>query len=220
MTAQALYELAQDDDEKVSEVLTRALSLSSILRQKPVTTWLKYELGGFDADAPLPEYRQKLTGTLVAWMPGQGWIEAPVSNEIRAEVSSFELRTGVRELERSYARNKRTGGQRLDLPDERLAELRERTHLDTRLNMAVPNEAVGQVVEAARVVVRLWAQALLEAGVPGDSKTFDAEHRQLAGTVSERLDEFIAMAAEEAPQRVAASRVQQGGFLSRLFGRA
>jgi len=220
VTAQALFELAQDEDEKVSDVLTRALSLSSILRQKPVTAWLKSELGGFDAEAPLPDYRCKLSGTLVAWMPGQGWIEAPISNEVRAEVSEFELRDGIRELERSHIRNKRTGGQRLDLPENRLAELRQRTNLDTRLNMAVPNEAVGQVIEAARVVVRLWAEALVEAGLYKENNAFEAEDRQLALTVSERLSEFISMAAEEAPQRVAAARVQQGGFLSRLFGRA
>lgn len=218
--AETLCEHARDDQEKISDLLSRAINLSAILRQKSVTSWLKQELGGFDPSTELPVYRQNLHGTLVAWMPGQGWIEAPVSNEMRQEVSEFELRDGIRELERAYARNRRAGGQRLDLSEERVAELQARTQLDTRLNMAVPNEAIGQVLESVRLVVGMWAQSLVDAGLAKESNQLTAEDRQTADELSAKLPEYMDQASEQALERMAAMKTKQGGFLSRMFGRA
>jgi hypothetical protein len=217
--AESLCEHARDDQEAVSDLLSRAISFATILRQKPVTNWLKKELSGFGPEDELPSYRCGLHGTLVAWMPGHGWVEAPISDDMRQQVSEFELRDGIRELERAFQRNRRSGGQRLDLPDARVAELQAKTHLDTRLNMAAPNDAIGQVIESARLVVDLWAQALVDAGLTQEPGQFKPEDRQKADEISAQLPEFMALAAERAPERVASMRGQQGGFLSRMFGR-
>lgn len=218
--AETLSELARDEQERVSDLLSRAINLSTILRQKPMTQWLKQELGGFPEEVDLPCYRRDLHGTLVAWMPGQGWIEAPISNEIRDEVSAFELRAGIRELERAYERNRRSGGQRLDLPEQRVAELQAKTRLDTRLNMAVPNEAIGHVLESVRLVVAQWADALAEAGLAKEAAQFTDDDRKAAVAITERLPEFMAQASAQAVERMAAMKSRQGGFLSRMFGRA
>ncbi|MBA1149072.1 hypothetical protein H0Z60_18640 [Ectothiorhodospiraceae bacterium WFHF3C12] len=218
--AETLCEHARDEQERVSDLLSRAINFAAILRQKPVTNWLKQELGGFAPEADLPCYRQHLHGTLVAWMPGQGWIEAPVSNEMRAEVSEFELREGIRELERAYERNRRSGGQRLDLPEARVQELRAKTQLDTRLNMAVPNDAIGQILESVRLVVGMWAQSLVDAGLTKEPSQFTAEDRQSAEALSAKLTEYMEQASEQAVERMAAMKTKQGGFFSRMFGRA
>ncbi len=210
---------ASQEDVELARVLQRTVLMATALRTKPVTAWLKTELHGYPPDAPLPAYRQGHGATLIAWMPGQGWAAAPISPALASELDGYELRAGIESLERGEAERNPREPPRIDFDDERLNAMQQRIELDARLSLALPPNAVAEVLETVRLTVVAWSDALLDAGVQGDGSVFSDTERGTANEVAERLDEVISEAHEAAQRLVTERQSRRGGFLSRLFGR-
>jgi hypothetical protein len=75
---ESIHAQSHESEAAVSDILSRALLVSSVLGQKNVSAWLKRERDGYSPDEPVPEYRRLRKATLVAKRPGVGWVEAPV----------------------------------------------------------------------------------------------------------------------------------------------
>ncbi|WP_435104993.1 hypothetical protein [Arhodomonas sp. AD133] len=210
---------ASHEDVELARVLQRTVLMATALRTKAVTAWLKSELNGYPPDARLPVYRRGQNATLIAWMPGQGWAAAPISPTLAKELGDYELRTGVEALERDEAKRNPREPPRIEFDDEHLRAMQQRIGLDARLSLALPPNAVAEVLDTVRQTIVAWSDALLEAGVQGDGSVFSDSERHTASEVAEHLDELISEAHETAQRLVAERQNRHGGFLSRLFGR-
>jgi hypothetical protein len=218
---EALYEQARDDDETVTDILTRAVYLSTVLRHKPITDWLKHELRGYEPDETLPVYRCDVPGLLLAWMPGKDWIEAPILESVHQDVARTRIHDGVHELEQTYARTRRHGNYRIDLPQAQQEAIKARTKLDTRLNLALPSRELARILQTLRITVELWTADLMEADLKTDGMTFTAAEREAVMPLAGRLDDYLARATEQAPARAEVMSSGPGtgrSFLRRLFG--
>lgn len=218
---ESIHEQARDDDEAVTAVLTRAVYLATVLRQKRIAEWLKHELRGYEAEDELPHYRRDVRGLLLAWMPGKDWIEAPVLDSIHEEVARTEIRDSAHDVEQTYLRTRRHGNHRVELSEAHQQVLKEKTNLDARLNLALPSQELAQILQTLRITVELWTADLIEAGLESEGMAFSAADREAATPLAERLDDYLARAAEQARPRAAAMSAAAGtggGFLRRLFG--
>lgn len=210
----------RDRDQALEDVLQRAIFLASVLRQKGIGSWLRQELEGFGDDAELPPYRQAINGTLLAWMPANGWVQAPISEQMESDAHSVDARDPAPSLEQQVRRHRRAGGLRLDPDPDREKALRARTQLDTRLAFAVTTHELAVVPEAVREIILLWTTDLLDLGLVGENMVFTRSERESAAHLDENLDDYMTQAAEPARMQADALRAQKGGILSRLFGRA
>lgn len=215
---ETLRQQAEEETVDLNELIGRAALLASVLRQKAVRVWLKQELQGYEPDVQVPSYRTGTDGTLVAMRPGAGWIEAPVTDAVARAAGAYELREGVPEILRDYAKIQKTGGQQLQLSEARQRELKALARLDAEMSLAVPSSAYERVLETVRIGIGLWAAELSARGVVGEGAVFSITEREAAAPVAEQLPQLIAQAAEQAAQQVAATPSQT--LWSRLFGKA
>jgi hypothetical protein len=216
---ESIHAQSHESEAAVSDILSRALLVSSVLGQKNVSAWLKRERDGYSPDEPVPEYRRLRKATLVAKRPGVGWVEAPVTDEVNDALTGFELRQSIAQLEADYAQSQKTGGRRLDLPEERQREIRAQIKLDAQLGLAVPLQAYARALEGVRAAIDLWTAELMQAGIAGQGTSFRREEREAARGVGERLDELLAAAAAEAEKRSVLVTTTGAGLLARLLGR-
>lgn len=216
---ESIHMQTQEPESSVHDIVTRTLFLASVLGQKNVANWLKHERDGYAPDEPVPPYRRLKKAVLVANQPGIGWVEAPITDQVNEAVSNFEFRISIKELEAGLAASHKTGGRRIDLPEERQKELRKLVNLDAQLGLAVPSQTFAQVLGAVRIAIGLLTQELIAAGVAGQGSSFRSEEREAARHAGERLDELLAAAAAEAEKHAAAAVPAKGGLLSRLLGK-
>lgn len=202
---------------RVAPLVQRAVLLATVLRTRHTLDWLKTELGGYAHDATLPNYRRGDGGVLIAWRPGDGWIQAPIAPALASRLSHFELRTGVEDLETQIEEQGPRGAARMEFDGDELAALQQEARLDTRLSLALPQTAIPTVLETVRQGVIAWANAMLEAGVEGEGSAFTREERARAEPVDADFHSLVEAAAEHARAQVAASSARRRGFLSRLF---
>lgn len=216
---QSIHEQMQSKDANLALLVPRTVILASLLRQKNVATWLKRELEGYADGDVLPEYRRAENATLVAWMPGQGWIKAPVADQVSKKTSRFDLYDGIQQFEKNYAKIRKAGGQRIDPGEKQLKELQQLTNLDVQLCLAVPADAYARVLLAVRIAIGIWTKTLMHRGIEGKGMVFSNREREAAGSITERLDELLAEAGKEATRAAEAARASHGSILSRLLGK-
>jgi len=209
----------RDREQALEDALQRAIFLASVLRQKAIGSWLRQELEGFGDDAALPAYRQAVTGTLLAWMPANGWVQAPISEGMASDAQGVDVRDPAPSLEQQVRRHRRAGGLRLDPDPEREKALRARTQLDTRLAFAVTTHDLAVVPEAVREIIGMWTTDLLDLGLVGENMVFSRGERESAAHLDESLADYLTRAMEPARVHADALRAQKGGILGRLFGR-
>lgn len=216
---ESIHTQTQETESSVHDIVTRTLFLASVLGQKNVANWLKHERDGYSADEPVPPYRRLKKAVLVANQPGIGWVEAPITDQVNEAVSNFEFRISIQELESGLAASQKTGGRRLELPEDRQKELRKLVNLDAQLGLAVPSQTFAQVLDAVRIAIGLLTQELITAGVAGQGSSFRSEEREAARQASERLEDLLAIAAVEAEKRAAEAAPAKNGLLARLLGK-
>ncbi|MCC5859102.1 MAG: hypothetical protein JJT90_13155 [Ectothiorhodospiraceae bacterium] len=209
-----------EPDQELSALLNRSLLAATVLRESSVCAWIRAERDGYGEGAEIPAYRRGDDAALLAWRPGLGWVEAPITDAQRKAVSDYSLPTGITELEADYEAILRKGGCPSPLDPARANQIRRLTSLDTDLCQMVPMSGVDRVLQTVRMGIRLWSGALLEAGVRGQGSSFSSGDRAAAAGVAERLEEILQQAGEAADAAVAEMRRRQGGLLSRLLGRA
>lgn len=215
----SIYEQAGNLESGLDDLVSRAFFAASVLGQKPVRTWLKCERDGYAANEPVPGYRHNAKATLLSWFPGRGWAEAPISEELNDAVTAFDLHDGIGAIERAYVECRKTGAQRLDLSEERQAELQHLANIDSKLCLAIPSLAFARTVEGVRCAIGLWSRQLIDAGVKGRGTSFSNEERAIAKELGERLPDLLAEATATADRQLAATEPLRGGLLTRLLGK-
>ncbi len=216
-TMHTIREMAADSATPLSDVLEKALFQATVLRHKPIQTWLRQERDGYATDEPVPEYRRADDATLLAWRPGAGWIQAPVDSNQTASLAPPELRIDVLELVRNRSRINKDGGMQQEPEEAVQAELRASTRLDTRLAFAIPAHCYERVLDTVRLGIKVWSDRLLEAGIEGHGSAFTREEKELARPIGDQLDEIL---AEATAQQAALPSPAQPGFMARILGRA
>lgn len=214
-----LRQLIDDPESDLSGLLSRAVLLSNLLKQKNITAWLKKEMGGYGESNPLPDYRLGACGTLVAWFPGQGWAEAPIERAQTDEgLLCYSLYQSLPDIEAAFNENSRTGGQRVDFTPEKLSALQEQTRLNTRLALAVPSRSFALALLGARETLRLWIERLASLGLPQDAHRFTDDERTLVAEADAALPELLAKGTAQAQIEAANFKPKKKGFLGRLLG--
>jgi len=217
---ESIHQHAQDPQHDLVDLLTRGIFAATALRESRFRAWLTCERDGYQPDQAIPLYRKGSDAVLLAWRPGLGWIEAPISEGQRKQVSTYALSAGIPALLEDYAEMLKKGGRRRTLSPEEQAAMAKLTNLDTELCQVIPAAVVTHAVLTARFGILKWSEALLEAGVRGQGSSFTAEERATATAVGGRFDELLAQAEEMASASVVRQGSKQPGFLSRLLGRA
>ncbi|SEP09102.1 hypothetical protein [Aquisalimonas asiatica] len=215
---ETLRDRAVDNAANPGDVLADALFYATVLRQKPVCNWLKRERDGYPDTETVPDYRKGNDATLVAWRPGVGWIEAPITDGQRQASAIFTLREELPTIVRQEAQIRKAGGKRLDMPPHEEYRLQSQTSLSTRLSLVVPASAYVRVLTAVRGAIALWAEALLEAGVRGHGSSFSREDRAASEAVTAELEALLTRADNQAGHLL--EQAQPRSLLSRLFAGA
>lgn len=216
---ESLHAQAEEPLADMADLVAKGLFAAKVLREGAASAWLKCERDGYDEADTLPAYRRGTAAKLLAWRPGVGWVEAPISDSMARAVADFALTESMADLAADQAQVRKAGGRRVTLDDQRQREIRALTNLDTDLCMVIPSGLAERVLSTVRIGIRLWAQALLEAGVRGQGSSFSAAEREAAAEVATRLETLLAQAESlEAEQRARAPE-QRRGLLSRLLHR-
>lgn len=213
---QTLRELASAEDTRLGDLIDKALFHATVLQQKPITHWLHLERDGYPQDADVPAYRLAESTTLIAWRPGVGWVEAPVTEDQTSGLTGVELRTDIPALLRKRAETRKAGMHRVDLDESHEQQLRNSTQLDTRLALVVPASAYERILDTVHIAIRIWCERLLEAGIQGHGSAFSREEKELARPVADELESILAEAGAEQAQL---PPPKAPGLMARLFGR-
>ncbi|WP_440997053.1 AbiTii domain-containing protein [Arhodomonas sp. SL1] len=204
--------------DPVAPAVQRAILLARVLKADPVVQWLKSELNGYAPDAEPPVYRTGDGAVLIAWRPGDGWIQAPIGPNLEKAYAHFEIRTGVEALERKIREEGPRGAARVEFSEQELEEAKKAVQLDTKLCLALPQNAIPTALETVRQALLDWSSELLEQGIQGEGTSFTADERERAAAITEDFESIVANAHERARESVAASR-QRRGLFARLFSR-
>lgn len=212
----SIQQQAYDKDASLTEVVSRAVSLSSMLRLRQVTLWLRHELSGYPEDEAVPVYRQGEDGRLTAWMSGRGWVPARLPSSVGSPMRSFEQRASVGEIELNCLPSRRQRPEYIDVSMAEQAELRTLTGMDANFYLAIPHLANQRVLRAVRVAIGYFTEDLLALGLDHEVMRFTDEERLRALALNDRLEDYFQRAHAQAAQ------LQPGApprILGRIFGR-
>lgn len=214
----AIQALAQNPENHLAALLSRSGLLAKALQQKDVAEWVKRETHGYPAEINPPDYRTADQCVLVAWFPGNGWGQAPIGNDQTEALSTFVLREPLADIELIFNETRRSGGHRMELPPDRVEEIKHQTRLDTRLALAIPRENYQRILTAVRIAVREWTTRLDEAGLTSEGLNFSDEDRARTRDISTRLPDILGHASAAAIAEIdELNAKRRKGLLSRLF---
>jgi hypothetical protein len=216
---ESLHEQSEEPQADMADLVARGLFAAKVLREGAVSAWLKCERDGYQSLDSVPAYRRGSNAKLLAWRPGVGWVEAPITDAMAQAVADFSLTESIADLAADQAQVRKAGGRRVTLADDRQREIRALTSLDTDLCMVIPSDQAERVLSTVRIGIRLWSQALLDAGVSGQGSSFTAEERKAASEVAGTLDALLEEAAKLEASLSASVSERRGGLLSRLLQR-
>ncbi|PAU80714.1 hypothetical protein CK501_09900 [Halovibrio salipaludis] len=214
----ALEQRVRDPQDPLEEVLPASITLSLMLRNRRMGSWLQNEFAGYSEDADLPDYRQNLPGHLMTRSPQYGWIPAPVSEEQNRREAHMDLRDGVRSLEKTCLRYRKDSYIQHALSAEAMRELQTRVNLTTDLALTINRETYSDLLRLVRSTIYLWTLDLIEAGFSGEHNSFSTAEREQAATMDD--PEHYWRRAMDEHANLPVPGLRQAGVLERFFGSA
>jgi hypothetical protein len=171
---------------KLSDVLRKALVVATKLNVAEFKTWAESELKGYSNGQKIPAYR-KVTGSLKAWNPYNGWIPVIVRDDkIHDMVSHRTIAQPVSALE-ALCNDKDQGGVlQVPLPHDWLMKLfsgTEEFSLGMVPTLIVDSSQVIGILDAVRNQVLDWGLELEKQGILGDGMSFSSEEVNKAKSV-------------------------------------
>lgn len=214
----ALEQRVRDAQDPLEEVLPASITLSLMLRNRKMGSWLQNEFAGYDEEAELPDYRRDLPGHLMTRSPQYGWIPAPVSEEQDRKEAHIDLRDGVRSLEKTCLRYRKDSYIQHSLSAEEMQALQARVNLTTDLAITINRETYSDLLRLVRSTIYLWTLDLIEAGFSGERNSFSNSEREQAAAM-DNPEHYWRRAMDE-HANLPVPGIRQAGVLERFFGGA
>ena len=214
----ALEQRVRDVQDPLEAILPASITLSLMLRNRKMGSWLQNEFAGYSDDSELPDYRQDLPGHLMTRSPQYGWIPAPVSEEQDRKEAHTDLREGVRSLEKTCLRYRKDSYIQHPLGADEMRELQNRINLTTDLAITINRETYAELLRLVRSTIYLWTLDLIEAGFSGEHNSFSTPEREQAATMDD--PEHYWRRAMDEHANLPVPGLRQAGVLERFFGNA
>lgn len=213
-----LEQRVRDAQDPLEAILPSAITLSLMIRNRKMGSWLRNEFSGYAEDAVLPLYRQDLPGHLMTRSPQYGWMPAPITEQQEQQEAHLNVREDIRSLERTCLRYRRDSYIQHTLPEGQMRELQTRVNLTTDLAITVNRESYSDLFRVVRSAIFLWLTDLIEAGFSGEHNSFNSSERAQAATLDtpehywrRAMDEFASLPVPG---------IRQAGVMERFFGGA
>ncbi|MGD0238646.1 MAG: hypothetical protein ABSC55_29435 [Syntrophorhabdales bacterium] len=180
-----LQELAVDSRNSISDLLRKALLISTKLDLKDVKQWVLSELNGYKDIKEIPDYR-RITGELMVYNPYHGYIPFIIPDTKTVEVLR---QTVVVESVESLRHLLNTSGDRKGiftydfLPEQEaiLMRLQDWVFQVRPTRVAQASQLAG-ILEKVRTRLLDWSLNLEAAGILGEGLTFSKEEKKKAET--------------------------------------
>ena len=184
-----VFELQADAiNEKVScsDLLRKALAVSTKLAVEDIEKWIRQELNGYPRSSvdEVPDYRV-IHGQVKVLTPYQHLQPFNYGDaEITEILSRREIKQPIAELV-ALLEDKKTGSLiHLPLPPNIAESLRIKVSTGFSLILIVPDTEIVGILNAVRNRILEWALELEKRGVVGKGKTFSTEERRIADQVT------------------------------------
>ncbi|XOZ34759.1 hypothetical protein ACMDCT_05890 [Halomonadaceae bacterium KBTZ08] len=213
-----LEQRIRDAQDPLEAILPSAITLSLMIRNRKMGSWLRNEFTGYSEDAALPPYRRDIPGHLMTRSPQYGWMPAPITDQQEQQEAHLDIREGIRSLERTCLRYRKDSYIQHSLPKDEMRELQARVNLTTDLAITINRESYSDLFRVVRSTVYLWLGDLIEAGFSGEHNSFERSERAQASTLDtpehywqRAMDEFTSLPVPG---------IRKAGMLERFFGGA
>jgi len=177
-----LQELAADSKNNISDLLRKALLISTKLNLNDFRSWVSNELNGYEDCAQVPEYR-RLMGQLKAHNPFHGYIPFIIqSSRIMNLVQEVIVTESIESLQHLVKTSQKSDIITYPFPPEQEAYLMS---LQNRFEQMRPTRVIGisqlaAILEKVRTHLLDWSLNLESAGILGENLTFSKEEKKKA----------------------------------------
>lgn len=210
---ESIQEQTYDADVSLTDIVSRAVSLSSLLRLKPLTLWLRHELSGYPDNEAVPVYRRGMSANLVI-RKGDEWVQAPISKAVREKVGYYDQRASISEVELAVMPGRRHERVYATVIPAKQKALRKLTRMDATFHASVSPESNSHVISALRAAIGFMTQDLLDLGLDQESMIFSEQDRLKALALNDRLEDYFLRAHARATENEAAKSF--GRFFRRV----
>ncbi|MGZ5198880.1 MAG: AbiTii domain-containing protein [Telluria sp.] len=171
-----LVNMASDPAVTTTDLLRRALVVTSRLNVPELVTWVKSELNGYDSD--IPDYRV-IYGQLMAENPYHGLIPFRITDDsIMEMICAHQECQSIPELERVLAKTS-TGYLLRGFPPSQEQILMSTMSYPMRPQLKFVHSQINGIIEKVRNRILEWALDLEARGVIGEGMTFTQRERQM-----------------------------------------
>ncbi|HEL4106455.1 TPA: hypothetical protein UM350_001091 [Stenotrophomonas maltophilia] len=178
---------ALDPAVGVSDLLRKALVVSTKLKITVDTAWIKSELSGYGGDVELPKYRE-LRGIPQVHNPRHGYMPLQMPPEMELEFCRLPMGFSVAEVESLLQQNE--GLLRFTFPAPVTAHFLKHMEVKMQPSLAISPSVFHGVLDTVRNRVLQWALDLEGAGVVGDGMSFsptDVKAAQHVTTITNNI---------------------------------
>lgn len=162
---------ALNPNVRVSDLLRKALVISTKLKVAGDVEWIRSELEGYPGHMSVPPYRV-MDGTPQVFNPYHGHVHLEMSPELQKKACAMHIGYSVAEIEKILEKNERM--IRLSFSPKAAAALKRAMQVPLEPSVVIsPSTFVG-ALDNVRNRVLMWALELEEAGILGDGLSFSA----------------------------------------------
>ena len=202
---------AMNPDSRLSDILRKALVVATKLKVDEFKIWAEVELKGYSKGQDIPSYR-KVTGSVKAWNPYNGWIPVIVEDsQINNLISNRSIDQPISELESLCHQEEEDRVLQVPLPHDWIMKIFSKSE-EYRLGM-VPTLVVDKsqlvgILDAVRNEILDWSLELEKQGILGDGISFSTEEVNMAKSII-NIKSFKGILGD-----VSSSNVQFGDYSS------
>lgn len=197
----------------VSDILRKALVVSTKLGITEFRTLCKSELNGYSGPGNPPEYR-KVQGQVKVLNPNNGWQPFIFENpEQGRALSERYSKQSISELEDLLKRKDGNEDElQMHFPSELLSHWSDTEFMQLGLvpTLIVSKSSIRRIVDSIRNLILEWSLRLEEEGVLGVGMTFSAKEKQHAASIIYNMNRIPGVVDENA----AAKNVQISNYNS------
>lgn len=171
-----LQSVAWNSEEKVTNLLRKALVVAKKLGVTEFASWIDSEMYGYKETKVIPDYR-KVTGVIRAFNPYYGWQNVYFdSQKFENAASTIYVNQSVAELEDLY--NSKGGRLSTKLPSSVTEKIYNQYGVGAELSLS--KASILHVIEAVKSTILDWALKLEQDGILGEGMTFSLEEKEKA----------------------------------------
>ena len=162
----------------LNDLLRKAFVIARKLKIKEFEDWIQYELNGYEDADKIPNYR-KVTGTIKAWNPYNGWIPVIIQDESFAKtLRTRPVKQSVSDLHALFEKQSEKGFLLIHYPPEIENGLMQDSMCQPALHVGA--NSIKGILDCVRNTVLEWALKLEEEGILGEGLSFSYDEKEKA----------------------------------------